>query len=187
MVKNLSAADIQSVRPTDPDLACSICSTLLKDAVKTSCCQSAFCHQCISDYFKEHTSVCPECETKLSSNLSKAVIVDEDRRTRSREYIDDLLRASKASKEESKPATSDPVVQSGTDGSAVADTSEAVKTSSEVYKPSSEANKPSENLTVLYSTSGASSSEQTEAAGDKAGDSQNPIVSCILSFGAVSI
>ncbi|KAG0149070.1 hypothetical protein CROQUDRAFT_40434 [Cronartium quercuum f. sp. fusiforme G11] len=102
VVKNLSAADIQSLRPSDPDLACSICSTLLKSAVKTSCCQSAFCHDCISNYLKDHSSVCPECETKLSTNLSKALIEDEERRTRSQEYVEDLLRASKESQEENK-------------------------------------------------------------------------------------
>ncbi|KAH9811558.1 DWNN domain-containing protein [Melampsora americana] len=89
-------ADIQSLRPSDPDLACSICSTLLKSAVKTSCCRSAFCYD-----------LCPECETKLSSNLSKSLIEDEERRTRSREYVEDLLRASKESQEESKNAETD--------------------------------------------------------------------------------
>lgn len=112
VVKHLSAADIQSLRPSDPDLACSICSTLLKSAVKISCCRSAFCYDCISNYLKEHSSVCPECETKVSSNLSKSLIEDEERRTRSREYVEDLLRASKESQEDSKNAETDQVNKS---------------------------------------------------------------------------
>ncbi|MBW0471010.1 hypothetical protein O181_010725 [Austropuccinia psidii MF-1] len=94
VVKNLSAADIENQRPSDLDLACSICSTLLKMAVNMICCRSSFCENCISAYLKDHSSVCPECETKVSSTLSKAFSVDEERRTRSEEYVKEILKVS---------------------------------------------------------------------------------------------
>ncbi|CAH7690770.1 hypothetical protein PPACK8108_LOCUS26203 [Phakopsora pachyrhizi] len=101
VVKNLSAADIENQRPSDPDLACSICSTLLKSAVKMVCCKSTFCQSCITSYLKDHSSVCPECETKVSNNLIKAFVPDEERRTRSRDYVEEMLKASKGAADES--------------------------------------------------------------------------------------
>lgn len=94
VVKNLTAADIQNLQPSDPDLACSICSKLLKEAVKTPCCGSSFCDTCIRPHLKENHNVCPECESKVTGG-AKGLVVDEDRRQRSQDYIDDLVRASK--------------------------------------------------------------------------------------------
>ncbi|KAA1081313.1 hypothetical protein PGT21_033516 [Puccinia graminis f. sp. tritici] len=74
VVKNLSAADIENQRPSDPDLS--------------------------------HSSVCPECETKVSfnpassssssstnpPNNNKAFIIDDERRKRSDDYIQEILK-----------------------------------------------------------------------------------------------
>lgn len=91
-LKNLTAADIQNLQPSDPDLACSICTKLLKDAVKTPCCGSSFCDVDIRTHLREHAGVCPECESKVQGGV-RGLIVDEDRRQRSKDYVDDLLRA----------------------------------------------------------------------------------------------
>ncbi|EGG07942.1 uncharacterized protein MELLADRAFT_77478 [Melampsora larici-populina 98AG31] len=160
VVKHLSAADIQSLRPSDPDLACSICSTLLKSAVKTSCCRSAFCYDCISNHLKEHSSVCPECETKVSSNLSKSLIEDEERRARSRAYVEDLLRASKESQEESKSAEADQVNKSDDINSTNADPSNVNKTSSNKVSDTQDASGEKDEIPGLNPSTSAAHHRQ---------------------------
>ncbi|WAQ83680.1 hypothetical protein PtA15_4A128 [Puccinia triticina] len=118
VVKNLSAADIENQRPSDPDLVCSICSKLLKNSVKMICCSSSFCESCISNYLKSHSSVCPECETKVSFNPSsstsattpnnnKAFIIDDERRKRSDDYIQEILKISQAAQLEQAKSDED--------------------------------------------------------------------------------
>ncbi|EHS64227.1 uncharacterized protein PGTG_22123 [Puccinia graminis f. sp. tritici CRL 75-36-700-3] len=121
VVKNLSAADIENQRPSDPDLVCSICSKLLKNSVKMICCSSSFCESCISNYLKSHSSVCPECETKVSfnpassssssstnpPNNNKAFIIDDERRKRSDDYIQEILKISQAAQLEQVKSNED--------------------------------------------------------------------------------
>ena len=90
---NLSANDIQNSAPTDPDLTCSICNHLLRDAVKTPCCSKSFCEECIQNYLSENDFVCPECESKVKS--LKMLVKDDDRRERAKKYLEDTLKASK--------------------------------------------------------------------------------------------
>ena len=94
---NLTSSDIQNSAPTDPDLVCPLCSRLLRDAVKTGCCSTSYCEECIHNYLSENDFVCPECESKIKSlkNLTK----DEDRRERAKKYLEDTLKASKATGE----------------------------------------------------------------------------------------
>ncbi|KAI9604775.1 hypothetical protein H4Q26_002744 [Puccinia striiformis f. sp. tritici PST-130] len=120
VVKNLSAADIENQRPSDPDLVCSICSKLIKNAVKMICCSSSFCESCISNYLKSHSSVCSECETKVTfstnsnntNNNNKAFIIDDERRKRSDDYIQEILNISQAAQLEQNKSNED---QSTTD------------------------------------------------------------------------
>jgi protein MPE1 len=62
--------------------------------VKTPCCSTSYCEECIYNYLSENDFVCPECESKIKS--LKILIKDEDRRTRAKQYLEDTLKASKA-------------------------------------------------------------------------------------------
>ncbi|GAA6043057.1 hypothetical protein JCM8097_005138 [Rhodosporidiobolus ruineniae] len=100
LTANLSANDIQNLAPTDPDLTCPICSKLLRDAVLTPCCSTSFCDECVSNQLLDNDLLCPECETRVKS-LDK-LKPDEDRRTRCKAYVDEMLEASKERAEEEK-------------------------------------------------------------------------------------
>lgn len=91
---NLTSNDIQNAPPTDPDLTCPLCNRLLRDAVKTPCCSTSYCEECIHNYLSENDFVCPECESKIKS--LKNLVKDEDRRERAKKYLEDTLKASKA-------------------------------------------------------------------------------------------
>ncbi|KWU45677.1 DWNN-domain-containing protein [Rhodotorula sp. JG-1b] len=97
---NMSASDIQNLAPTDPDLTCPICSKLLRDAVLTPCCSTAFCDECVSNALLDNDMLCPECETRIKS-LEK-LKVDEDRRERAKKYVDETVAASKEAAEEER-------------------------------------------------------------------------------------
>ncbi|GAA5979468.1 hypothetical protein JCM10908_002935 [Rhodotorula pacifica] len=97
---NMSASDIQNLAPTDPDLTCPICSKLLRDAVLTPCCSTAFCEECVSNALLDNDMLCPECETRIKS-LEK-LKVDEDRRERAKKYVDETVAASKEAAEEER-------------------------------------------------------------------------------------
>ncbi|GAA5873965.1 hypothetical protein JCM3774_004053 [Rhodotorula dairenensis] len=97
---NMSASDIQNLAPTDPDLTCPICSKLLRDAVMTPCCSTAFCDECVSNALLDNDMLCPECETRIKS-LEK-LKVDEDRRERAKKYVDETVAASKEAAEEER-------------------------------------------------------------------------------------
>lgn len=94
MTANLTSNDIQNAPPTDPDLTCPLCNRLLRDAVKTPCCSTSYCEECIHNYLSENDFVCPECESKIKS--LKNLVKDEDRRERAKKYLEDTLKASKA-------------------------------------------------------------------------------------------
>ncbi|KAL7005028.1 Protein mpe1 [Cystobasidiomycetes sp. EMM_F5] len=93
VVANLTENDIQNMAPTDPDLTCPLCNRLLRDAVKTPCCSTSYCEECIHNYLSENDFVCPQCESKIKS--LKNLVRDEDRRARAKQYLEDTLKASK--------------------------------------------------------------------------------------------
>ncbi|ORY04079.1 DWNN-domain-containing protein [Basidiobolus meristosporus CBS 931.73] len=47
--------------PVKPELSCSICSGLLKDAVIIPCCSKTFCDECIRNELMENQFTCPSC------------------------------------------------------------------------------------------------------------------------------
>lgn len=96
----MTSTDIQNAPPTDPDLTCPLCNRLLRDAVKTPCCSTSYCEECIHNYLSENDFVCPECESKIKS--LKNLVKDEDRRERAKKYLEDTLQASKAAGEAEK-------------------------------------------------------------------------------------
>lgn len=45
-----------------PELTCSICKELVRDAVIIPCCGESFCDECIREHLLENEFVCPACE-----------------------------------------------------------------------------------------------------------------------------
>lgn len=67
-----------------PDLVCYIDRSILRDAVQTPCCRTAFCEECITTHLVEHDFECPQCESKVAS-LDK-LRPDEEKRERVSEF-----------------------------------------------------------------------------------------------------
>lgn len=84
--KNLTEADIRERKPTDPTLTCPIDNKLLKDAVKTPCCGTVYCEECIQTHLLERDFVCPSCSAKIQS-LDK-LIPEKAMRVKVGEYIE---------------------------------------------------------------------------------------------------
>jgi len=107
--KALTAADVRDRPPTDPSLACPIDNKLFKDAVKTPCCETSYCEECIQTHLLERDFMCPKCNKKIPS-LDK-VVMDKPTRTKVADYIDKKVEESRKEAEEdvgSNPAASDP-------------------------------------------------------------------------------
>ncbi|KAI5066397.1 hypothetical protein GOP47_0019021 [Adiantum capillus-veneris] len=51
---------VKEVDPLPPELRCSLCEGILKEAVMVPCCQYSFCDTCARQYFLEKGS-CPQC------------------------------------------------------------------------------------------------------------------------------
>ena len=95
----LTGAEVRDQQPLDSALTCSICKKLVWDAVRTPCCDTAFCEECITTHLVERAFECPVCESKVAS-LDK-LNVDEDLRNRVKVYIDgEIERSRKEEKEE---------------------------------------------------------------------------------------
>ncbi|KAK7687897.1 hypothetical protein QCA50_009116 [Cerrena zonata] len=84
--KNLSEADIRERKPTDTSLICTIDNKLLKDPVKTPCCGTVYCEECIQTHLLERDFVCPSCSAKIQS-LDK-LIPEKAMRAKVGEYIE---------------------------------------------------------------------------------------------------
>ncbi len=91
--KGLTAVDVREKVPSDPFLACPIDNRLFRDAVKTPCCNTAYCEECIQTHLLERDFVCPNCGKKIAS-LDK-LIVDKPMRIKVADYIDKAIEESK--------------------------------------------------------------------------------------------
>ncbi|KAG6833007.1 hypothetical protein H0H87_012593 [Tephrocybe sp. NHM501043] len=92
-VKALSAADVRDRAPADASLACPIDHKLFRDAVKTPCCGTLYCEECIQTHLLERDFICPNCAKKVAS-LDK-LIVDQPTRTKVNDYIEKAIEDSK--------------------------------------------------------------------------------------------
>jgi len=100
--KGLTEADIRERTPSDPSLACPIDNKLFRDAVKTPCCGTLYCEECIQTHLLERDFICPNCGKKISS-LNK-LIVDKPMRTKIADHIDKEIEKSRQEvEEEAKP------------------------------------------------------------------------------------
>lgn len=68
----------------DMGIECSLCSKLMRDAVKTPCCGKVYCEECIQNALLETDFICPSCEAK--EILLDALITDADTRRKVDEY-----------------------------------------------------------------------------------------------------
>lgn len=96
--KGLSEADIRERVPSDPTLICPIDNKLFQAAVKTPCCGTLYCEECIETHLLERDFVCPQCSSKIQS-LDK-LIVDKPMRTKVGDYIDREIEKSRQEAEE---------------------------------------------------------------------------------------
>ncbi|KAH9840254.1 DWNN domain-containing protein [Rhodofomes roseus] len=120
----LTEADIRERTPSDPSLVCPIDNKLFRDAVKTPCCGTLYCEECIQTHLLERDFICPKCGAKIAS-LDK-LLMDKPMRTRVGDYIDREVEKSRHEpQEEPKGETPEPVykvrqdkVQDQSDGAA---------------------------------------------------------------------
>lgn len=94
----MTIAEVRDTQPHDVELACPICRKLVWDAVKTPCCSTSFCEECITTWLLEHEFECESCESKVKS--VKDLTVDEELRERVRQYMDAEIERSKKEKAE---------------------------------------------------------------------------------------
>ncbi|OWZ62807.1 hypothetical protein LQV05_003489 [Cryptococcus neoformans] len=92
----LTGADVRDQEPLEADLTCPLCKKLVWEAVRTPCCNTAFCEECVQTYLVDHDFECPHCESKVPS-LDR-LKPDEDLRKRSRNYVDHELQKNKEAK-----------------------------------------------------------------------------------------
>lgn len=99
----LTESDVRERTPTDPTLVCPIDNQLFRDAVKSPCCGTTFCEECIQTHLLEHDFVCPQCTKKVPS-LDK-LTKDADARNKVTAYIEKAIEASKKNVEEAQEAS----------------------------------------------------------------------------------
>jgi protein MPE1 len=96
--KGLTAAEVRERTPTDASLTCPIDNKLFRDAVKTPCCGTLYCEECIQTHLLERDFICPNCAKKIPS-LDK-LIVDKPARASVSDYIERAIEESKREGEE---------------------------------------------------------------------------------------
>ena len=101
--KGLTAAEVRENVPTDPSLTCPIDNKLFRDAIKTPCCGTLYCEECIQTHLLERDFICPNCSKKIAS-LDK-LLVDKPTRTMVSDYIEKAIQESK--KEAGEESTGD--------------------------------------------------------------------------------
>ncbi|KAH7915291.1 DWNN domain-containing protein [Hygrophoropsis aurantiaca] len=101
--KGLTAADVRERAPSDPSLACPIDNRLFRDVVKTPCCGTSYCEECIQTHLLERDFTCPKCGKKIAS-LDK-VVIDKPTRTKVADYIDKTIEESRKAAEDEGAAS----------------------------------------------------------------------------------
>jgi protein MPE1 len=91
--KGLTVAEVREKVPTDPLLTCPIDNKLFRDAVKTPCCGTLYCEECVQTHLLERDFICPNCSKKIAS-LDK-LLVDKPTRTMVSDYIEKAIEESK--------------------------------------------------------------------------------------------
>ena len=71
-------------------MACPIDNRLFKECVKTPCCGTRYCEECIHAYLLDHDFICPKCNKKIHS--LEHLSLDKPMRTRVGDYIDKVIK-----------------------------------------------------------------------------------------------
>lgn len=103
--KGLTAAEIRERPSTDPSIVCPIDGKIFRDAVKTPCCGTTYCEECIQTHLLERDFTCPNCSQKVHS-LDK-LLVDKPMRTRVADYIDTAIEQNKKEEQSALAAEND--------------------------------------------------------------------------------
>jgi len=90
--KVLSEAEVRERPSKDPSIVCPIDNQILRDAVKTPCCGTAYCEDCIQIHLLEKDFICPHCASKVAS-LDK-LAPDRPMRRKVADYIAKEIEAS---------------------------------------------------------------------------------------------
>ncbi|KAI1793529.1 DWNN-domain-containing protein [Ganoderma leucocontextum] len=98
--KGLTEADIRDRPPSDPTLQCPIDGKLFRDAVKTPCCGTLYCEECVQTHLLERDFLCPNCARKIPS-LDR-LIVDKPTRARAHDYVDGEIERSRQEAEKAE-------------------------------------------------------------------------------------
>ena len=102
----LTEADIRERTPSDSSLACPIDNKLFRDAVKTPCCGTLYCEECVQTHLLERDFICPKCGAKIAS-LDK-LIMDKPMRTKVADYIDKEIEKSRHEPQEEPKSSGTP-------------------------------------------------------------------------------
>jgi protein MPE1 len=84
--KILTEAEIRERIPHSHPLACPIDSKLFLDPVKTPCCATTFCQECLYTHLSDHDFLCPNCHQKIATLAS--VRPDAEAKKKVEDYID---------------------------------------------------------------------------------------------------
>jgi hypothetical protein len=95
--KALSEAEVRERPSKDPSIVCPIDNRILRDAVKTPCCGTAYCEDCIQTHLLDKDFICPLCGAKVAS-LDKLAI-DRPMRRKVADYIAKEIEASQREEE----------------------------------------------------------------------------------------
>lgn len=100
--KALTTAEVRERTPSDPSLVCPIDNKLFRDAVKTPCCGTLYCEECIQTHLLERDFICPHCAKKVPS-LDK-LVMDKPTRTKVTDYIEKAIEESKKEEDTELPS-----------------------------------------------------------------------------------
>ncbi|KAI9432614.1 hypothetical protein H4582DRAFT_2058495, partial [Lactarius indigo] len=96
--KSLSEAEVRERPSKDPTIICPIDNRIFRDAVKTPCCGTAYCEDCIQSHLLEKDFICP----------SYKLAIDKPTRMKVADYIAREIEASQK-EEDSHTSESTPI------------------------------------------------------------------------------
>ncbi|KAH8832965.1 DWNN-domain-containing protein [Flagelloscypha sp. PMI_526] len=91
--KGITVADVRERPPTDSSLVDPLDGKLLKDPVRTPCCNTVYSEENIQTHLLEHDFTCPNCGKNIQS-LDK-LVVDKPLRVRVHDYIENIIEESR--------------------------------------------------------------------------------------------
>lgn len=91
--KALTTADVRDRVPSDATLICPVDNKLFRDAVKTPCCGTSYCEECIQTHLLERDFICPNCSKKIAS--LDGLEVDTPMRAKVNDYIEGEIEKSR--------------------------------------------------------------------------------------------